>query len=265
MAAPKAGSELDNTGAGRADTELGVGRALADADRLGRGTRRFRARLRGDCARPGVGERDAERRRLRREAVGHGERVEPAACRERVDGDLRPLDKLLDEAGAAPGGLDGQLDRTGNPGCVVHDREPSLTLPVGRLHNAWWVDLEHLLGRANQLPTRLRHSGLRKPRPLAELRDGGRSRLGPERVGQAQAGRDAGRNGDGPVDPGRDQPLNGLRPRKALDPRLVLGREDCPSNRVAEPRRARIPVTGDHQAASLAGAAEEAQLRRTGA
>ena len=76
MTAAQAGSQLENAGAVGADAELDVSRALADADCLRCSTRRLQARLRGDFARPGVGERDAKRGRLGREAVGHSERVE---------------------------------------------------------------------------------------------------------------------------------------------------------------------------------------------
>ena len=77
-------------------------------------------------------ERDAERGRVRRQAVGHGDRDEAAVERHGVDGHLRPLDVLLDEHGAAAGlrdrGRDRGIELLGGP----DERKATLPLPVGR-------------------------------------------------------------------------------------------------------------------------------------
>ena len=80
VAAAQARGQLDHARPVRPDPDLRVGRPVRDPERL-RPPRR--ASSTGSCARrPDVGERDAERRRLGGQAVGHGQRVELAADRE---------------------------------------------------------------------------------------------------------------------------------------------------------------------------------------
>ena len=55
------------------------------------------------------------------------------------------------------------------------------------------------------------------------------------------------------------------RSRQSIHGDLVLAREECPLVGVAESRRVRIAVDGDHVQVALARGAQEPELRRPGA
>jgi hypothetical protein len=84
-------------------------------------------------------------------------------------------------------------------------------------------------------------------------------------VREREALRDARRDRDGPVDSGRDDPVDPFRAREPLDPGLVLGGHDRPPVRVPEPRRRRVAVDRDHEQVALPRGREQPELRRTGA
>src|SRR5581483_3341191 len=108
--------ELDDEGAPLADDDLRVRRPVSHSDRLRgrlcRGDRRP-GLLGQQRARPHVRERDPERGRAGDDAVGDGQREEPAADREGVHRHLAAGHEL-----------------------VLHEHEPLLPLPVRRLDDA---------------------------------------------------------------------------------------------------------------------------------
>src|SRR5829696_4606186 len=143
VAAAEPRGQLDDARAARADHDLRVRRARLDTERRGRLARRLDGRTdvhRLECAWPDVRERDAERRRLRAHAVGHGERVEAPAERERVHRHLLAVDQLLDEARAGARRLKGGVDRRSELVVVGDEREAALPLPVRRLEDARKAD-----------------------------------------------------------------------------------------------------------------------------
>jgi hypothetical protein len=84
-------------------------------------------------------------------------------------------------------------------------------------------------------------------------------------VRQGQALGDPRRDGDGPVDPRRDQAVDPLGPREPLDARLVLGGDDRAPVGVAKAGRGRLAVERDHVQLACPRRREEAELRRPGA
>ena len=210
-------------------------------------------------------ERDPERRRLGGQAVGDGQRMELAAHREGVDGHLRPVDELLDDRRAAAGLCDRARDRGRELVLGAHERQALLPLPVGRLDDPGARNslLQRLVGSLDDLPARLGHAGLREALALLLLGDGEARSRRVDRVRQAVALGDPCGDPDRPVDPGRDQPVDGLRVGQTLDALLVLGRDDRPPVRVLEPGRSRVAVERDHEEPSLAGRREQAELSRS--
>jgi hypothetical protein len=83
-------------------------------------------------------------------------------------------------------------------------------------------------------------------------------------MGQPEAGRNAGRDGDRPVDPRRDDAVNALRLRELSDRRLVLGRDDRAPVRVLEPGRLGIAITGDDEELAVTRRAQKPELCRAG-
>ena len=83
---------------------------------------------------------------------------------------------------------------------------------------------------------------------------------------QADPARDPGRDPDGPVRPGRDDPVDVPRTREPVDRVLVLGREDRPLVREGEPDRLGVAVDRDHEDV-LSGPRrlEQPELRGAGA
>jgi len=81
---------------------------------------------------------------------------------------------------------------------------------------------------------------------------------------KSEAVRDTGRDGDGPVDPGRDYTVHTLGLRELSDRRLVLGRDDRAPVGILEPGRLGIAVAGDHEEPALACRAQKPELCRAG-
>ena len=262
MAAAEPGGDLHHHRPGRAEAELGVGRAVADPDRCHRRTGRVDGRGRVVTRRPRVGERDAEGRRLGRQAVGHRERDEAPVDRHGVDGHLRPLDVLLHEHRAAAGlgerGCERGLELAGR----AHEREPPLALPVGRLHDEGERQLR--IPRV-ELP-RMRDAGRGERLPLARLRRDDGPRPGSDRVREPDPLRDARGDPDRPVRTRRDDPVHVARPREPVDRLLVLRRDDRALVRQHEPHGLRVTVDRDHvHVVPPVGRLEQPELRGPGA
>jgi hypothetical protein len=83
-------------------------------------------------------------------------------------------------------------------------------------------------------------------------------------VRQPESRRDTRRDADRPVRPRRDEPFDFLGTREAVDGGLVLGRHEGAVVRVGEPDRAWVAVDRDGEEVTLAGGAEQADLRRAG-
>ena len=217
-------------------------------------------------ARKDVRERDAERRRLRDEPVGHRQRMEAPADRERVHRHLEPVHELLDEREVAPGRCCGCPERLRELLRLAHERQPLLTLAVGRLEDA---RIAKALGRGARLrqgraELEARALDPRRREALALARLGRREQRGfrPDRMRKRQPFGDACGDRDREVDPRRDDPVDTLRRREPVDARLVLRRDDRPPVRVAEPGRGGIAVEGDHVKPPIAGGGEQPELRR---
>ena len=82
---------------------------------------------------------------------------------------------------------------------------------------------------------------------------------------QAEALGDPSRDPDGPVGARRDDPVDLPGLRKALDPRLVLGRDHRALVGEGESGRERVPVDRDHREFANRRGLEQAELRRAGA
>ena len=83
-------------------------------------------------------------------------------------------------------------------------------------------------------------------------------------MGKPKPGRDACRDGDRPVDPGRDDAAQLLRRGEHPDGRLVLRGNDCAPVRALEARGAGIAVDGDDEEPTLARSPQQAELGRAG-
>jgi hypothetical protein len=125
-----------------------------------------------------VRERDAERGRRRRDPVRDRQRGERAGDREADDGDLRPVDELLDEGEPAARGPARGVDRSGEPGAVGDVREALLPLPVRGLDDDGPVDLGRPVLAPDDPRARLRDARLGETLALTELvrREHGRLR-----------------------------------------------------------------------------------------
>jgi hypothetical protein len=261
VAAAEPGGELHDPGAVVGEAHLRVRRAVLDPERLG-------GRAGGcDCfrdvvgARPGVRERNSERGRLGGETVGDGKWIKGAVDGKGVDRNLGTLDELLHESAASPRFGHGELDRRLELGGVADQREPLLTLAVGRLDDAGERETFCL---RRELPARLGHPRLVEALALALLGNRQRGRLRRERMRKPETVRDTRRDGDGPIDPGRDDTVHTLGLRELSDRGLVLGRDDRASVGVLEPWRLGIAVAGDHEEPALACRAQKPELCRAG-
>ena len=254
-ARPPAGRRAREREGRPAEHDLGVGRPVLDPDRLGRGPGRLR-------------------RRLGAAALGHAwASATPKAGGSAVSRSVTvsgwkrppiekaltvisaPRNELLEEAGTASGRLERAARSPGEPRFVGHRRgEPALALPVGRLDDARRIDLGAPPRRSERAAT-----AAAAPRPLRTTSAGGastrRSPPSPARAdGGAVGARDARRDRDGPVDSrarSAPQPAS-ARARRSIP--VSSSPKDRPPDRVAEARRARIAVAGDHQAAPLSPA-----------
>ena len=167
------GRDLDHLRPVGPDPKLRVGRPVLDAERLDGGARDL-GRLATGLARPDVGERDPERRRLRGQPVGDGQRMELAAHRERVDGHLRPVHELLDDRSPTPGLFDRPRDRRRQLVLGAHERQPLLPLAIGCLDHPGLSNslLQSLFGALDDLPVRLRDARFGETLALLLLGDG---------------------------------------------------------------------------------------------
>ena len=253
MTAAEARSQLNHAGSVRPDPDLRVGRPVPDPERLGRGASRLDRTLCFCNTRPGVRQRDPERRRIGGEAIGDEQRVEDAVDRHGLDGHLRAVDVLLDDVRTVPGGFDRRLDRRRELRFGANERQPPLALTVGSLDDA---GRHRLVEQA-----RLRDSGSGEALPLPRL--GGYERRGRlvDRVRKPETRRDPGGDADRPVGSRRDDPVDALGTGKAVDSRLVLGGDERPLVRVREAGCRRIAIDGDHEEVALAGGAQKADLR----
>jgi hypothetical protein len=260
-------SQLDDVRASLAEDDLRVGRSFADAERgrsIPGSVHRCTDLGRGERARPDVRKRHSERRRLGHQAIGDGQRGEPASDGERVHGDLAPGDELLDQHHAGAGLAEGELE------CVVElalppdEHEPLLTLAVRRLDHARVAEAgggraRLLPGRADHMPG-VRNACLGELLALPELRGREDSRRRIDRVRKSEPFGDPGRDRNRPVDSRRDDPVDPLGRREPVDLRLVLDRDDRAA--VGEPKSGggRVAVDGDDEEVPLAGRLEQAEL-----
>jgi hypothetical protein len=167
---------------------------------------------------------DPERRGLGREAVGHGQRIEAALDRKRVDRHLRALHELLDERRGVARGLQRRFDRRRQLPLVANDAQAALSLPVGRFHDGGHG--EPCFKPGDKLPAGLGDPRSVEPLPLPGLGDGEARNGWLQRMRNPVPGGDAGCDADGPVDPRSDDPVDPFGRDQALDPALVLGRDD---------------------------------------
>ena len=263
--------ELADTRPVRPDEHLGVARPVLDPDccrcsgsRLDDGADLGRFEL----ARPRMRQRDAEGRQRRGQAIGHRERIEVAAGREGVDGHLDPGNMLLDEQRCRARRVERDAHGLGDVLCSTNEREPALTLAVGRFDHAGEADSlgggSRFLRAGTDLVRGLGHPGLRETLALAQLRRGQRRRLRRDRVRQPQPFGDPCGDRDRPVDARRDQPVDALGACEPFDPGLVLRRDDRAAVGVAKARSGRIAVERDHMQLTRTRRGEQAQLGRPG-
>jgi len=158
MAAAETGSQLDHARAFGPKPQLRRGGALLDPERPGGQLGNRRGGL-SPVARPDVGQL---------QAVHHGQRPEVAAARERGHRHLRPLRELLDEAVPTPRGPQRRSHRLLQLLPRAHEREAAPAVAIGGLDDAREPELVVRLG--HDFPARLRHPGLFKALPLAQLR-----------------------------------------------------------------------------------------------
>ena len=211
-----------------------------------------------------MGERDAERRRLRDDAVGDGQRREPALDGERVHGHLAPGDELLDQHDARP--RFAEREREGRVELLLgaHEHEPLLALAVGRLDHARVAERGRrgggLLERGADDVARVGDARLGEALALAELRGGQHGGGRVDRVRQRLALGDPRGDRDRPVDARRDQAVDPLRGGEAVDLGLVLDRDDRAAVGEAEAGRGRVAVDGHDEQAAVTGGLEESEL-----
>ena len=264
MATAQTGGNLHDSGPVGCDPKLGVGRSLSNPEGLDGTSRYIGGGLAVVClAGPGMRQRHAERRRVRRESVGDGERMEDAAGREGVDRDLRPLDELLDKNVTAPREGAGRGDRRPELGVRADEREPALALAIGGLDDAGRANRRGRSSRRSELPPRLGNTGVLEAPPLPQLRDGLGRGLGVERVRETEMGSDPGRDHDRPVDSGHNDPIDALRAGQPLDTDLVLVRHKRTTVRKLESDRSRVAVAGDDEERPPPRGAKKTELRRS--
>ena len=254
-----------------AEQDLGRRRAELDADgtRSGGGRLDHGADLSGLERRgPELHERDTECGRRSPLAIGDGQRHEPAVNRERVHGHDATADELLDEAVLALRLLERAGGRSSERLAVVGKADAALAGAVERLDHDGIAELlgsaRHLCERTADDRARLRDACLLEPFALLLARDGDLGGLRRDRVREAEALGDAGSDRDRMVRAGSDHAVHLLRPREALDRRLVLDRDDRAAVGVAKPGGRRVAVGRDDGQVGGAGGCEHAELRRSG-
>ena len=181
--------------------------------------------------------------------------------RDGVDGQLRPVDQLLDERTATTGLGCCRLDRRGQAGALVDERQSSLALAVGCLDDTRKRDLR--IGRRERL--RLQDAGRGEALALPRLGRREHCRRAVDRVRHAEVLCDPGGDPDGPVGAGRDEPVHRAGASEPLDGLLVLGRDHGALGREGEARSERIAIDGDHRQIARTCSLEQAELRDSGA
>jgi len=118
-----------------------------------------------------MGESDPERRRIRGQTVGHGQRMEPSADREAVHGQLPAVHVFLDEHGRAARRVERDLDGRGHSARVRDKRQAALALPIRSFHDTGKADAfcggDRLPGPRADDELRLRNPGLHEALALA--------------------------------------------------------------------------------------------------
>ena len=245
MAAAEARGELADAGpAGPSRSCVYVGPSV-DAERLRGRSRGLDRRVDSpELAPPDVRERDSERGRLGDDAVGHRQRHEPPADRERVHRHLRPVDELLDAARARRARRRAQSrTRRRAPPALAHDREPFCPCRSGGLTTNGYP-IRSAAARASTSVGTTAYRGCGTPASASRWRwrsfeVASTAASGDERVRQPEPRGDPRRDRDREVDPGRDHAVEPLGRGEPLDSELVLGRDDRPPVGEAEPGRRR--------------------------
>ena len=263
VAAAEPGRHLDHHRPLRADAELGVGRAVRDAQR-GHGSFGHVRGQTPDVARPDMCESDTEGRRRRGDPVGDGEGGEHTVHREPDDRHLRTVDELLDEREAVAGRAARHLDRRAEPVGRLDEGEALLALPVGRLDDDRAGDLRQPVVAADHPRPRLGHTGRLEPLALPQLVRREHGRLRRDRMRQPGVLGDPRGDAHRPVRPRGDDPVDPERAHEPLDRGLVLGREDAPPVGEREPGRARIAIDHAQPEAACTRRLEQTELSRAG-
>ncbi len=265
VAAAEPGGDLDHARPLRPEAKLGVRGAVRDPEggrRRGRGVRHLHVEARR--ARPDMRERDTEGGRLGHDAVGRDECRERAVDREADHGHLGAVDELLDEREAAAGGAARRLDRGGQARRVANERQALLSLAIRRLDHHGACHLRQVVAAADDPRPGLRHARLGQPLALAKLVRHQNGGGGVDRARQAGPLGNAGGDAHRPVRARGDDPFDPERADEPLDRGLVLGREDAAAVGEPEARSGRVAVDDAEPDARLAGAFEQAELRRAG-
>jgi hypothetical protein len=211
-----------------------------------------------------VGQRHAECRRLGDDAIGHRERIEVSAHRERVDGELRSGDELLDEHDLPTRRGQRRLERLGHVLCRRDHGQSALALSVRWLDHAWEAELDRsLLGvcRGGADPESVvRNAGICEPLALAKLRNRRQCHLRRQGMRDVLARRHAGGEADREVDARRDDAVHLLRSGEPVDRVLVLDGDDRAPVCVAEAWSRGIAVDGDDVDASLLRRLQQPEL-----
>ena len=188
-------------------------------------------------ARPDMRERDAERRRRGGQADRSPSAGGSARRPRSVDGHLGPGDELLDDQRRRCATRRARAIASASSSAERDEREPALTLAVGRLDHAGEADA---LGRPRRrsaptdLVRRLRNTRLAKRSRWRSLEVESVAVSRRDRMRQREPLRTVRRSPPASRSR-RDQPVDALGAGEPLDARLVLGREDRAPVGVAEP------------------------------
>ena len=260
MPAAEAGGDLHHHGPVRAEPDLGVRRAVADADRL---DRRQRDVDRATRITGSVGQTWASATpKAGGSAVSRSVTVsgtKSPSTRERVHRDLGPLDVLLDEDAAAARLHRRRLERSREVLAAPDEREAALPLAIRRLDDA----REPAASRPAGTRAGAGHRRRRTRRAGGASTSQPRRRSGRSDARCPSARRRALRCATVQSAPGETIPSTSRARRKPLDAVLVLRREHRSLVGEREAGRQRIAVDGDHlQVAACPGGLEQPELGR---
>ncbi len=244
--------------------ELGVRGAVLDAER-GDGAGSHVQGLSLVVARPDMGERDAEGRWLRDDAIGDRQRREPPARREPDDRDLRPGDELLHEREPVSRNRTRRIDRLRQSGPILDERQPLCPC----LSGAFTTTRPVKEGGSSSLPT-THERGCGTPPPRVARADAACSSRRPRPLGEIGCGksdmlRHARCDADRPVGSRRDHAVDAQRADQPLDRGLVFGREDAAPVGEAETGCSRITIDDCEPEPAVACCLEQTELRRPAA